>query len=111
MGPISAGQPAACTTMIAAVRSVSTASSVSAVRSEVSGSMSANTGVAPTATTQLAVAMKLRAGTTTSSPGPMPKPRSASSSARVPFATATAWARPSFSAYSRSSARPSVPVQ
>src|SRR5665648_991845 len=66
MGSISAGQPATCTTMTAAVCSVSTAASVSAVRSELSGSMSANTGVAPSATTQLAVAMKLRAGTTTS---------------------------------------------
>ncbi len=81
--------------MIAAVCAVSTASTDCAVRQPESGEMSAMTGVAPTATTQLAVAMKERDGTITSSPSPMSNARSASSRASVPLATATAWRRPS----------------
>ncbi len=44
-------------------------------RLNVSGSMSANTAVAPTWRTEVAVEMNVIDGTITSSPGPMPRPR------------------------------------
>ena len=50
--------------------------------------MSANTGVAPTSRTALAVAPKLNAGTITSSPGPIPRAAKQATRAAVPELTA-----------------------
>ena len=63
--------------MIARVRGVMARSAASGSRLKVSGSMSANTGVAPHCHTELAVAMKDSDGTITSSPGPTPDAYSA----------------------------------
>ena len=60
----------------------------------VSGSMSANTGVAPTRATASAVAANVNAGTITSSPGPTSSARSARTSASVPLAQPIACAPP-----------------
>ena len=57
----------------------------------VSGSMSANTGIAPTYTSGAAVATHVDSGTITSSPGPMPSARMARCSAEVQCGTAAAW--------------------
>ena len=111
IGSMSAGQPARCTTITARVRGLSTAAMVSAVRLPLSGSTSANTGVAPALTTQDTLARKVRGVTTTSSPGPMPRALSATSSASVPLASATACAVPAQAANSFSNSRHSVPVQ
>ena len=51
-----------------------------------SGTISANTGFAPSRHTALAVAKNVKLGTITSSPGPMPSASSASSSASLPDA-------------------------
>ena len=59
-----------------------------------SGSMSANTGSAPTFTIAPAVAKKLNGVVRTRSPGPTPAAFSASISASVPLATPTAWPPP-----------------
>lgn len=88
--------------MIAAVRGPSTAATESGSRLKVTGSMSANTGVAPVSRTELAVAAKVNEGTTTSSPAPIPAATSASRSAEVPEFTATQ-CRPSTSAENSSS--------
>ena len=87
--------------MIAAVRSVIAASTAAGSRQKSSGSMSANTGVAPVSATELAVAAKVNDGTMTSSPGPMPAASSPRCSPDVPEFTATqARPRPKCSANS-----------
>ena len=59
-------------------------------RLNVSGSMSANTGVAPSRVTALAVAKNVKLGRMTSSPGPMSRAINASSKASLPEAQPTA---------------------
>src|SRR4051794_8876869 len=75
--------------MIALVRSVTAARTLSASRQKWSGSMSAKTGVAPVRATELAVAAKVNDGTITSSPGPTPAARRPRCSPEVPELTAT----------------------
>ena len=82
--------PKRCTGTTALVRGVSTGSTVSGVSSNVSGSTSAMTGVAPAWTTASAVAMNVIAGTTTSSPWPTPSARNAIARASVPEPTPAA---------------------
>jgi len=65
---MSQGIPAICTAMIAFVYGVMAASTAAGSRQNVSRSMSANTGTAPTEMTELADAMKVYGGTITSSP-------------------------------------------
>jgi hypothetical protein len=60
--------------MISLVFDVMARSAASGSRLSVSGSMSANTGVAPHCHTELAVAMNDSDGTMTSSPGETPRP-------------------------------------
>src|SRR5262245_28769419 len=72
--------------------------------------MSANTGVAPTATVILAAATKLMAGWMTSSPGPSSSASNARWSAAVPLATAIACLLPTCAANSRSNAATSGPI-
>ena len=73
--------------MIARVFELIFSSSRRTSRLQVSGSMSAKTGVAPTRTTTSAVAAKVKAGVITSSPGPMPRAIRLISRASVPLAT------------------------
>jgi len=70
--------------MTALVRGVMAASSLSRSMLRVTGSMSANTGVAPVSMTTLAVATHEIGVVITSSPGPMPAMRSAISMVQVP---------------------------
>ena len=60
---------------------------------KVTGSMSTNTGVAPTLWIVPAVAKKVNGVVMTSSPRPMSSARSASSRASVPLAQPTAYVR------------------
>lgn len=85
---ISQGHPAKCTAMMALVRGVSTARTVSTVMFWLLAQTSAKTGVAPAVTMLEAEAKNVREVTMTSSPAPMFKPFKMTSSARVPFATA-----------------------
>ena len=71
---------------------------------------SANTGVAPTCSTAVAVATKVSEGTMTSSPGPMPEARSIAASATVPLAIATACSVPCRSAMAASKRRVQGPL-
>ena len=89
-----AGLPNRWTGRNAFVFEVIAGSAVSAVISQVSGSMSQKTGVAPTLTTASGVAKNVTEGTTTSSPGPTPSARSPIWSASVPLATPTQCGRP-----------------
>ena len=75
--------------MIATVRGVIAAATASGSRQKLPGSMSANTGVAPTSRTALALAAKEKDGTMTSSPGPRLSAIRESWSAEVPELTAT----------------------
>ena len=59
---MSAGWPYRCTGSTAAVRAVTAASTAVGLEAEVSGSMSANTGVAPVSATAFAVAAKVNDG-------------------------------------------------
>ncbi len=93
----------------ALVRSVIAGSAVAAVITQVSGSTSQKTGVAPIVTTGSTVAKKLSEGTTTSSPGPTPRARSAIASASVPLATPTQCSAPIQAANSDSKASTSGP--
>ncbi len=77
---------------------------------KVTGSMSTNTGVAPTSAMVLADATNEKAEVMTSSPGPTPSARRARSSASVPELTPMPCRAPVASASSRSSARPSGPM-
>lgn len=84
------------------VRGETAASTATGSRQKWSGSMSANTGVAPVSATELAVAAKVKDGTITSSPGPTPAASRPRCSALVPELTAT-HGRPSTSAENSSS--------
>src|SRR5450759_4179236 len=81
---ISNGLPARKTGMIALVRLVIAASSLSRSMLRVTGSMSANTGVAPTSSITFAVATQEIGVVMTSSPAPMPAMRRAISMVQVP---------------------------
>ena len=72
--------------MTAFVRDVRAAAAASGRMLNVSGSMSTNTGVAPTLWIVPAVAKNVNGVVITSSPGPTSSARSASRSASVPFA-------------------------
>ena len=86
--------PAKWTGRIARVRGVSAASADAGVSWSVPGSTSANTGRAPTSSTQFAVAGQVIGVVTTSSPGPIPCARSARWSAAVHDETAAACSLP-----------------
>lgn len=62
------------------------------------------TGIAPSSTMGLALAMKVRVEQRTRSPGPTPAMRNAKWSAAVPEETATAWGASTAIANSRSNA-------
>jgi hypothetical protein len=80
--------------MTALVRGVMRASKDLGSRHQLPGSTSANTGVAPTYATALAVATQVMSGTMTSSPGPMPRACMAMCSAPVQLDVAIAWSTP-----------------
>ena len=84
IGVISAGCPKRCTGIIALVRGVIAAIAAVVSMLNVSGSLSTSTGLAPTRTTQPAVAKNEYVGVITSSPGPMSIAISAASTASVP---------------------------
>ena len=111
MSPISQGQPAIWTGIIAFVFGVNIGAIVAALRLPLSGSTSAKTGVAPAVTTHEIDAIKVRGVTITSHPGPIPRPLSAKSRARVPLLNAMACLLPAQSANSFSNSRPICPVQ
>ena len=77
--------------MIALVRGVIAASTAAGSRLNVSGSMSAKTGVAPTRWIELAVAKNVNGLVITSSPGPTSSAISARIRASVPDAQPMAW--------------------
>lgn len=108
---MSQGQPAKCTAMMALVRGVSAARTVSAVMFWLLAQTSAKTGVAPAVTILEADARKVREVTMTSSPAPMFNPFKMTSSANVPLATARPWAASAHAANSFSNSRHSEPVQ
>ena len=83
--PMSTGRPARYTGMMARVCGVMAASTASRSMLRVRGSISTKTGLAPTATTTLAVATQVTAVVMTSSPGPMPAMRKATSMVAVPL--------------------------
>ena len=85
--------PNRCTGITQRTLGVRLRSTISAVIRWESGSTSTSRGVAPTALTASAVAMKEFDGTITSSPGPISSARSASASASVPEETPTANSR------------------
>ena len=91
---MSAHWPKRCTGMTALVRGVTAAASAAGSRLKVAGSMSANTGLAPTRWAQPAVAKKLNGVVTTSSPWPTPSAIRATSRASVPDDTPSAWGAP-----------------
>ena len=111
IGAISQGQPAKWTQTIATVLSVITVRMVSASIFWLSGLISANTGVKPAVTIELAEAIKVREVTITSPPLGKSKLAKAKSNANVPLATATAYWQSLNAANSFSNSRPSVPVQ
>src|SRR5919197_2889183 len=86
----------------AAVRSVTAAASASGSRLSVRGSMSANTGRAPSNSITLALATNENGEVTTSSPADTPTARSARCSPAVPLDTALACGAPTHWANSRS---------
>src|SRR5229473_6268998 len=88
--------------MTARVRRVTSRGISAGSRLNDRGSISANTGVAPTWQTEVAVAMKVIDGTITSSPGPMPSASSIAARAVVPLAKLTACAQWCRAANSRS---------
>ena len=89
---IAHGLPNRCTGTIALVRDVIFDSEDAGSRLNVEGSMSANTGVAPSRAIAPAAAKNENAGVITSSPGPMPRAHSAASNASLPDDTPTACA-------------------
>src|SRR5262245_46526904 len=88
--------------MTAFVRGVMQRSNERASMHHVSGSTSANTGVAPTYVTGAADAIHVLSGTTTSSPGPTSSATSERCSALVHDGSAIACATPMCSANARS---------
>src|SRR5687768_5486894 len=103
---MSAHSPYRCTGRMAFVRGVRARATAAGSTLKVSGSISTNTGVAPTRLTQPAVAKNENVGVMTSSPAPMPSAISTTSSASVPDETAMASSTPIMAASSRS--RPST---
>jgi hypothetical protein len=91
---MSATWPYRLTGMIALVRVVMADSSNLASRLQLSGSMSTNTGRAPSSTITSTVAAKVKGVVITSSPAPTPSAISEISSASVPLATVTQCATP-----------------
>ena len=87
MAAMSATCPYRLTGMMARVFAVTLASISDASTLQVSGSMSTNTGFAPSSTMVSAVAAKVKGVVMTSSPGPMPSAIRAIKSASVPLAT------------------------
>ena len=87
MGSMSAHWPYRLTGMMARVRGVMRASISVESMLQVSGSMSANTGVPPSNTIASAVAAKVNGVVITSSPGRNSSAISAISNASVPLAT------------------------
>ena len=85
-----AGVPKTSTERIARVRGVMASSTFSGSRLSVSGSMSTNTGTAPSKSRTLDEATKLKGVVITSSPGPSPSARTARCKALVPLLTPTA---------------------
>src|ERR1700722_16499011 len=81
---MSQGKPHICTGMMARVRGVMAAAIRSMSMLWLRGSMSANTGVAPTSMMTFAVATQEFGVVITSSPGPMPAMRKAISMVQVP---------------------------
>ena len=80
----STGRPVRSTGMSARVFEVIVASTASRSRLRVTGSMSANTGRAPTSSTMFDVETQVSGDVITSSPSPMPAMRSAISIVQVP---------------------------
>ena len=107
--PSDAGRPKRCTGTIAFVRVLIRVATSSGSRLRDTGSMSANTGVAPTRAIASAVAKNVNAGQTTSSSRPIPSASSARTIASVPFATPTACGTPRNAAASLSNASTSGP--
>src|SRR5262245_41307876 len=93
----------------ARVRSVTFAAIWSGAMLNVTGSMSAKTGRAPSRQTELTVAKKVNGGTMTSSPGPIPRACRASTRASVPDPHPTPNAAPQNAATSFSNAATSGP--
>jgi hypothetical protein len=77
-----------CTGRIAFVAGVIAASTAAGSRLSVRGSMSANTGLAPSYSAQFAEATKEKGVVTTSSPGPIPASRMHRCRPAVPLETA-----------------------
>ena len=88
---MSAHWPNKCTTMTAFVLGDRARMAEAGSSWKVAGSMSANTGVAPTSATTSAVEMNEKSGTMTSSSGPTSSARSASARASVPLPQPTTW--------------------
>src|SRR5579862_1434706 len=88
------------TATIAFVRGVTAASTAAGSMLSVRGSMSANTGTAPSYTKQFADAANEYGDVITSSPGPMPAEMQSRWSPAVPDDTAAAYGAPTFSANS-----------
>src|SRR6266699_6184154 len=88
--------------MTARVRRVTSRGISAGSRLNDRGSISANTGVAPTWQTEVAVPAQVIDGTITSSPGPMPSASSIAARAVVPLAKLTACAHWCLAANSRS---------
>ncbi len=82
----------------------------SGFRFSVAGSMSTNTGFAPTMLMLSAVAKKVNGVVITSSPGPMPRARRAITSASVPLFTPMACLTPRYAATSCSNRWTSSPM-
>ena len=96
--------------MIAFVAGVQAASTIDTSRLNVAGSMSTNTGRAPSRAIDPAVAKNEYGEVTTSSPGPIFSAISAASNASVPDDTPMACRTRSIAASSRSSASTSGPM-
>ena len=109
IAPISAHWPNKWTGTIARVLSVIRCSTSAESRLNVAGSMSANTGTAPSRRTHPPVAKNVNDGTITSSPGPIPMAIMATSSASVPLETPSACRVPQYAASSASKAATSSP--
>ncbi len=91
-----------CTGRIAFVRLVTAASAACGSRFNVTGSMSANTGLAPSYTIALAEATNDSGLVTTSSPASTPTARNARCNPAVPLLTAQAYGAPTRAANMRS---------
>jgi hypothetical protein len=109
-GEVVAQGPYRDTGMMARVRAVIFSSISPGAILQVTGSMSTNTGVAPSSTMASAVAMKVKGVVITSSPRPTPSAISAISNASVPEATVMQWRAPVYRARRSSSSATSGPM-